>query len=306
MTRVLVTCPPMLAAMGELKPLFDARGVAVTCPPVVQTLDEAALMQLVPEHDGWIAGDDPVNRRVLAAGIAGRLRAVVKWGVGVDNVDFAAARDLGVPVANTPGMFNDEVADVAMAYVTALARGLVLIDRDVRQGGWTKPPGVSLAGKTVALVGFGNIGRECARRFDAARMRTVIYDPAVEGIATKRWPEGIEEADFMVFTAALTPENHHMLNAGVLARTKHGVRIVNVARGPLIDERALCDALTSGAVAGAALDVFEEEPLPARSALRAFDQCILGSHNSSNTMEAVRRTSEKAVAILFSLMDNGG
>jgi D-3-phosphoglycerate dehydrogenase len=205
-------------------------------------------------------------------------------------------------------MFGKEVADVAMGYMTALARELVTIDRGVRAGAWPKPSGISLAGRTVALVGYGDIGRNTARRLLAAEMHVVAYDPALdpgsppEGVETAVWPDRVEEADFIVLTCALTRENRHMLNGAVLARTRRGVRVVNVARGPLIDETALVKALESGQVSAAALDVFEEEPLPAGSPLRRFDRCILGSHNSSNTVDAVRRASERAIDLLFGFL----
>jgi D-3-phosphoglycerate dehydrogenase / 2-oxoglutarate reductase len=233
------------------------------------------------------------------------MRAAVKWGVGVDNVDFSAAKDLGIPVTNTPRMFGAEVADIAMGYVIALARQTFFIDREVRASKWPKPAGISLADKTVALVGFGDIGRNVAKRLFAADMQVVAYDPyfqdvqGLKAVQLSIWPERLEEADFIILTCALTPENRHLLNAATLAQTKRGVRIVNVARGPLIDETALEKALASGHVHSAALDVFEQEPLPETSRFRHYAHCILGSHNASNTVDAVRRASDKAVQLLF-------
>ena len=301
--RVLITCPPMLGMIAELQPMLSKTGWDTHCPDVVQTLSEDELIALLPEFDGWIIGDDPASRRVLAAGKQGKLRAAVKWGVGVDNVDFEAARELGLPVRNTPGMFGREVADVAMAYVTSLARELFIIDRGVQQGVWPKPRGISLAGKTVAVLGFGDIGRSFARRALAAQMRIIAYDPAfspdpsldVEGAV---WPDRLETCDFLVLCSALTPQNRHIINASSLARCKDGLRVVNIARGPLIDTAALVEALQSGKVHSAALDVMETEPLPKDDPLRAFDRCIFGSHNASNTKEAVAATSERAIGIL--------
>lgn len=220
-------------------------------------------------------------------------------------MDFAACRRLGLPVSNTPGMFGREVADMAMGYVVALARQTMAVDRAVKAGGWPKPPGMSLAGKTVALVGFGDIGRNTAKRLLAAEMKVVAYDPffkpvaGMEAVECAAWPERLGEADFVVLTCALTRENRHLLNAEALGRCRPGVRVVNVARGPLIDEAALAAALQSGVVHSVALDVFEEEPLPRESPLRALgDRCIFGSHNGSNTVEAVERTSWKAMELL--------
>lgn len=306
--KVLVTCPPMLGMIDEFIRPAAARGFELVPAKVTQVLSQDELVALLPEFDGWIIGDDPATRRVFEAGRNGRLRAAVKWGIGVDNVDFGACKDLGIPIINTPNMFGGEVADVAVGYVIGLARQLFAIDRGIREGGWPKPAGMSLAGKRVALVGFGDIGRSVARRLAAFGMPIVAYDPGnddnggIAGIERAAWPERIGEADFIVFTCALNAHNRHMLDERVLAMARPGVQVVNVARGPLIDERALIDALRAGHVAAAALDVFEVEPLPMDSPLRAMPQCIFGSHNGSNTRDAVRRASHEAMERLFGFL----
>lgn len=306
--QVLVTCPPMLGMIDSFRPLFEAKGVRLTTPEVVQTLSVEELVQLVPQHDGWIIGDDPATREVFLAGHEGQLKAAVKWGIGVDNVDFTACKEFDIPIMNTPDMFGNEVADIAMGYVTALARQTYDIDRAVRAGEWPKPRGISLTGKTVALVGFGDIGRATARRLLAAEMRVIAYDPGVDSthglaVALGVWPERIEQADFILITCSLTPSSEHMLNAKVLASAKSGVRIINVGRGPVIDEVALEQALQSGKVHSAALDVFEVEPLPMESQLRSHPHCVLGSHNASNTADAVERTSRIAIQKLFDFLE---
>lgn len=306
--KILVTCPPMLRMIDDFRGHFARYGAELTTPAVVQTLSVEELKALVPQHDGWIIGDDPATREVFAAGQAGRLKAAVKWGIGVDNVDFAACKDLGIPITNTPNMFGGEVADVAIGYVVALARETFEIDRGVRAGQWPKPRGISLAGKTVALVGFGDIGRNTARRLLAADMKVIAYDPFAKpspelpAVELAAWPQRLEEADFIVVNCALTPSSHHLVNAQALARARRGVRVVNVGRGPVIDEAALSAALQSGQVYSAALDVFEVEPLPAASPLREHPRCIFGSHNSSNTADAVARTSAIAIDKLMGFL----
>lgn len=306
--NVLITCPPMLRLIDRFRPVFDEKGINITTPDVIQTLSVAELKEIVPQHEGWIIGDDPATREVFEAGRSGRLRAAVKWGIGVDNVDFLACRDLGIPITNTPNMFGAEVADIAMGYIIGLARQTFMIDRGVRAGGWPKPAGVSLSGKTVALVGFGDIGRQTAKRLLAADMNVIAYDPGYQSMAglerveSAPWPSRLYEADFIVITCALTPSSYHLLNSAALSACKDGVRVINVARGPIIDQPALEAAIAEGRVHSAALDVFEVEPLPENSPLRLNDRCIFGSHNASNTVDAVERTSHLAIEKLCSFL----
>lgn len=302
--KALITCPPMLRQMDQLRHVLEDKNIEAHCPEVVQILSEAELIELVPHFDGWIIGDDPATRAVLEAGSRGNLRAAIKWGVGVDNVDFAAARELGIGVAHTPQMFGREVADVAMCYVTSLARHTVAIHEGVRKGEWPKPTGISLAGRTLGLIGFGDIGQNVARRALAADMQVIAYDPAIdltavsEGVAHASWPDRLGDCDFLVFTCSLNEKNRHMLNEQTLAMCPDGVRVVNVARGPLIDEGALARALSVGKVHSVALDVFEIEPLPEHSPLRDFSDVVFGSHNGSNTVDAVLRASQLAIELL--------
>ncbi len=303
--KVLVTCPPMLGMIDTFRPIFEKHGVEITAPKVVQTLSVDELKELVPEHDGWIIGDDPATREVFTAGKAGKLKAAVKWGIGVDNVDFVACKELDIPIINTPNMFGSEVADIAVGYVIALARETYEIDRAVREDNWPKPRGISLSEKTVALVGFGDIGKSTAKRLLAASMKVIAYDPVapdapeLSAVERAEWPLRIEEADFIVVTCSLTESSHHMVNAEVFSKAKQGVRVVNVGRGPVIDEPTLEEALKSGKAYSAALDVFEVEPLPMDSYLRTHPRCIFGSHNASNTADAVVRTSEIAISKLM-------
>jgi len=298
----------MLGQIEQFREDFAMRGAELTCPNVVQTLSIEDLIDIVPHHDGWIIGDDPATAAVFEAGKNGRLKAAVKWGIGVDNVDLGAARKFGIPVSNTPFMFGREVADIAMSYVVALARGTFSVDRGVRSGAWPKPIGISLAGKTAGVVGFGDIGRNIARRMLASDMKVIAFDPAfkptagLEPVELGMWPQHVDSLDFLVLACNLTLENRHMVNADTLRVARPGLRVVNVARGPLIDEAALIEALMGGLVHSAALDVMEIEPLPLDSMLRTFDTCIFGSHNSSNTVDAVQRASKQAIELLFELM----
>lgn len=302
MKKVLVTCPPMLRQLARFDQICDELGFDVTAPEVLQTLSEEELVEIVPLHDGWIIGDDPASANVFKAAKAGRLRAAVKWGVGIDNVDFKACEDLDIPITNTPGMFGAEVADLAICYLIGLARDAFLVDREVRSGGWPKPTGVSLLGRTVGVVGLGDIGSNVVSRARVLGLNVIGWDPkatlGTTDINIRTWPEGIGSCDFIVFACALNRETKHMFNEKLLPSLKPGVRVINVSRGGLIDEAALLVGLEGGLIASAALDVFENEPLSVNDSLRLYDRLIFGSHNASNTQEAVIRTSILALESL--------
>jgi D-3-phosphoglycerate dehydrogenase len=298
---VLITCPQLQRTIDEHRARLEGEGIDIVLPRVVQQLSERELMVLLPGTDGIIVGDDPLTAQVLAH--ADRLRVISKWGVGIDNIDLSAAAQMGIRVTNTPGMFGDEVADVVIGYLILLARQLHRVDALARSGEWPKIEGISLAGRALGIVGLGAIGRAVATRTLAMGMHVFGTDideanaaaGAALGVRLASPEELLPQVDVLSLNCPLTEDNRHMINAGTLGTMRRGAWIINTARGPLIEERALVDALASGVVGGAALDVFEVEPLPADSPLRRFDSVILGSHNGSNTAEAVRRTSLRAI-----------
>jgi D-3-phosphoglycerate dehydrogenase / 2-oxoglutarate reductase len=307
--RVLITCRQMQNCIDEFRPRLNERQLDLVLPEIVQLPSEKDLIEIIGDFDGMIAGDDPLSARVLEH--AKRMRIISKWGVGLDGIDLEAARTLGIPVVNTPGVFGGEVADIALGYVVMLARQLHRIDASVKDGGWLKHEGRSLADKVLGVAGFGSIGQAVSTRGKSFGMRVVAHDiadaarAAAEemGVAMLGRDELFRQSDFLVLCSPLTPETRHMVSEQTLALLQLGSYLVNVGRGPLVDEIALVHALESGQVAAAALDVFEEEPLPASSGLRRFDQCVFGSHNASNTQEGVLRASAKAVENLLQGLD---
>ena len=200
---------------------------------------------------------------------------------------------------------------MALTYTLGLARETYRIDREIRlNNGWPKPSGVSMSEQTVALIGFGDIGRQTARRILACGSRVIAYDPMYEAVAgidveTAAWPERVEEADFLIFTCPLNEATRGMFNEALLSKLKPGVRVVNVSRGPVVNESALLKGLENKIVHSAALDVFEFEPLPSNSPLRNYDRCIFGSHNGSNSIDAVRRVSRLAIDKIARLLKAG-
>ncbi|PIE33852.1 dihydrofolate reductase [candidate division KSB3 bacterium] len=304
--RVLVTCTPMIKSLDTCQERFEVEKLDVVTPEVGQQLSEEELIEMVADFDGVITGDDPFTERVLQVGRQGRLRAVVKWGIGLDAIDLEAAKKLDVFVSNTPGTFNDEVADAALTYIMLLARGTHKTDVAVRNGKWPKAPGVSLRGRFAGIIGVGNIGSALARRLHALGMKLLGYDPYPINAAVKKdtglrqveLDELFASVDCIALCCGLTPENYHLLDAEAFTKMKDGVWIVNVARGALIDENALVNALKDGKVGGAGLDVFESEPVHPNHPLLSFDEVIAGSHNASNTKEAVLRVNQISIDIL--------
>ena len=289
---------------------FNELGIEPTWAKIVQQFTEKELVNILPEFDGWIVGDDPCTRDVLVAGKKGKLKAIVKWGIGVDNVDFEACLELGIPVENTPNMFGDEVADLAMSYITNLSRSIVDVHNGVKNLEWPKPIGTSLKSKNIGIVGLGDIGINIVRRVNAARMNVIAYDPYFSSVKNEFeyehliWPNKIEELDYLVIACALNNQNRYMINKNIIARFKKGIKLINVSRGPLINEIDLYEGIKNGTISGAALDVYENEPLEQNSPLREFEQIIFGTHNGSNTFEAVQKTSNLAIKKINNFLIN--
>jgi len=296
----------MLMSLDDCQERFKAKNLEVVAPKIDQQLSEDELCEMIADFDGVITGDDPFTRRVLEIGSKGRLRVIVKWGIGLDAIDLDAAKTLGIYVSNTPGMFGDEVADTALGYTLLLARGLHKIDAAVRGGEWRKIQGTSLRGKIGGIIGVGSIGSAIARRFRVLGMKVLGYDPypvdptlcRETGLQQVELEHLLRSADCIALSCSLNPGNYHVLNENAFSMMKDGVWIVNVARGALIDENALIAALESGKVGGAALDVFESEPLSPDHPLLKYEQVIVGSHNASNTREAVMHVNQLAIDIL--------
>src|SRR6185369_8517179 len=225
----------------------------------------------------------------------GKLRVIGRAGIGVDNIDVAAATKKGIVVMNTPGGNNVTTAEHTITLMLALARWIPQADASLHAGKWerTKFEGSEVSNKILGVIGLGNIGTIVAERAQGLRMRVIAFDPFITAEAAARLKvevvsldELYARADFITVHTPLTPETRGLVNAAALAKTKKGVRIVNCARGGIVDEQALADAITSGHVAGAALDVFADEPPPADHPLLRLPQVIATPHLGASTSEA--------------------
>lgn len=247
------------------------------------------------------------SRTKVTAGVfeaARQLKVVGRAGVGVDNIDLAAARSHGVTVVNAPQSTSQAVAEHTLGLILALARQIPRADASMKAGQWIKKEleGIELNGKVLGVVGCGNIGARVARCGAALGMLPLGYDPllspeAIEGLGAA--PAGLDEifsrSDFITFHVPLTPETRGMINAQSLKQMKKGVRLICTARGGILDEQALLEALESGQVAGAALDVFAHEP-PGLTALVAHPQVVATPHIAAQTAEAQARAAEDIAA----------
>ena len=297
--RVLVSNIMMLKERDRFDTTLRGMGYEPVWPEVAQFMDEAQCQGLVGDIDGWLAGDDRITKRVLQAALP-RLKVIAKWGTGTDSIDRAAAADLGVPVLNSPGAFADAVAEVAFGLILMLTRHLGVIDRTIRTGGWPKPRGVELRGAVLGMIGRGAIGGRIAELGQAFGMAVIHHDPFVAGSVAPL--EVAAGADIVCLACALTPANRHIVNAGFLAAMKPTAILVNVARGPLVDEAALVAALRAGTIAGAALDVFEDEPVTRANPLTGMDSVVLSSHNANNGLRAVEAVHANTLRNLASVL----
>jgi D-3-phosphoglycerate dehydrogenase len=305
--KVLVADPISQRGIDELS---AGSGLEVR----VQTgLGESELVQAIPEfHALVVRSQTKVTAPILQA--ATRLRVIGRAGVGVDNVDVETATRRGVIVMNTPGGNTISTAEHAFSLLLSVARKIPQAHASVQASKWERKnfEGTELYNKTLGIIGMGRIGSELSRRAMAFGMRVLAYDPYLSSTRARALQveliEDLDEllplADFLTLHTPLTPETHHLLNGARLTKTKRGVRLINCARGGLIDEKALSAALTSGQVAGAALDVFETEPLPADSPLLGVPNLVLTPHLGASTVEAQESVGvEIAQAIRAALLE---
>jgi D-3-phosphoglycerate dehydrogenase len=267
------------------------------------------LLATAAEYDAFvIRGRTKVTAAVFEA--ATKLKAVGRAGVGVDNIDLAAARAKGVTVVNAPKSTSLAVAELALGMMFAVARRIPFADATMKQGQWEKKKleGIELAGKTLGVIGMGNIGSLVAQRAAALGMQVVGTDPLVPGDEISHrgaepvtLPDLYARADFITIHIPLTPESKNMISGQAFAQMKRGVRLIDAARGGVVDETALLGALESGQVAAAALDVFATEP-PGLSALVAHPNVIATPHIGAQTEEAQTRAGDDIASEVLAVL----
>lgn len=286
--RLLVTPTSYGKNDPRLKSELEAQVGEVIYNPTGKPLTSAEVEKLLPGIDGYIAGLDAIDANAIKT--ADRLKVIARYGVGVDNVDLAAAREKGIVVTNTPGANSVSVAELALGLMLALARQIPAAVEVVHQGKWPRYAGFSLEGKTIGILGFGAIGKQLARRLAGFDCRILAFDPMADAAFAKdnhvelvMMDEVVEQADFISLHLPLLPETRCIVNDTFLHKMKKGSFLVNTSRGEVIDENALLRALQSGHLKGVALDAFTVEPPDPKNPLLTLPQVIATPHLGAQT-----------------------
>jgi D-3-phosphoglycerate dehydrogenase len=296
MPTILFSAPYMLSSLDRFRPVLERYGLDLITPEIHERLEEADLLKYAGQFDGAICGDDRYSARVLAA-CAPRLKVISKWGTGIDSIDSVACERLGVKLCRTPNAFTLPVADSVMGYLLAFTRRLPWMDRVMKAGMWEKIPGKALHECTLGVVGVGTIGKTVVRRAHAFGMNLLGNDIveidrvfiAETGVEMTTLDDLLARADFVSLNCDLNPTSRHLINTRTLSLMRPNAVLINTARGPIVDEPALVTALQAGTIAGAALDVFEIEPLPADSPFKQMDNVMLAPHNANSSPAAWER-----------------
>ncbi len=296
MPTVLVSAPYMIPFMNRFKPVLEEHGLEVIIADVVERLDEQEILKYAGQFEGSLCGDDQYSARALEA-CSPRLKVLSKWGTGIDSFDQEAAAKYGVQIFRTPNAFTLPVADTVIAYMLSFARQIPWMDRAIKNLEWEKFPSRSLSECTLGIIGAGNIGRAVIRRARAFGMEILAND-IIEiapdfileyGVEMTGLEELLARSDFVSINCDLNPTSYRLINEQTLSQMRPNAVIINTARGKIVDETALINALQSGSIAGAALDVFEVEPLPADSPLLEMDNVLLAPHNANSSPSAWER-----------------
>ena len=290
---VLLSAPYMIPFKDRFVPILESFGIEVLIPIVNERLSEVEILKYAGQVDGTMCGDDRYTKRVIDACLP-RLKIISKWGTGIDSIDKAYANSVGVMVGNTPNAFTLPVSDTVLGYMLAFARQLPWMDKSMKSGKWDKIPGRSLSECTLGVIGVGNVGRAVIRRAKAFGMKLLGNDIREiepdfileQGLTMVALDKLMEKSDFISVNCDLNSGSFHLINEKTLSQAKPGAILINSARGPIVDENALVASLQSGKLAGAALDVYEIEPLPNDSPLLQMDNVMVAPHNSNSSPQA--------------------
>jgi D-3-phosphoglycerate dehydrogenase len=303
---ILFAAPYMLPFVERFRPVFNHYGIRLIIPDVQERMEEEHILEYAGQFDGVISGDDRYSARVIEA-CSPRLKVISKWGTGIDSIDVAACARYNIKIGRTLNAFTNPVADSVLGYILAFARRQPWMDKAMKAGVWDKIPGKSLGECTIGVVGVGRIGKAVIRRASAFGMTLLgndinEIDPHFVNdhrIEITSLDDLLARADFVSMNTDLNPTSYHLMNEKTLGLMRNNAVLINTSRGAVVDEAALISALENGKLGGAALDVFESEPLPNSSPLRMMDNVMLAPHNSNSSPTAWERIHWKTIQNLL-------
>ena len=298
--RILVTANSYGKFTTALKTDLEQQVKQVIYNKTGKPLSSQQVAEMLPRMDGYIAGLDQIDRQALAA--ADNLKIIARYGVGIDKVDLAAAKEKGIIVSNTPGANSASVAELALTMILMLARQIPTAVQAIKNGGWPRLPGLSLEEKTIGIIGLGAIGKHLARRLAAFGCELIAYDPFADELFAQNHDVSlvpidqlISNADFVSLHVPVLPETLGMVNDEFIQSMKKDSFLINTSRGELVDENALLKGLNSGHIRGAGLDAFTQEPPDVGNPLLSMPQVICTPHLGAQTDGATNNMGRMAL-----------
>ncbi|MBI5138676.1 MAG: NAD(P)-binding domain-containing protein [Candidatus Vogelbacteria bacterium] len=289
--KVLISAPYMHKEKEKILKMLPDFSYEVDWVSVIERLEEKDLLPIISKYHGILCGDDRITQKVIDA--ATNLRVIVKWGTGIDSIDKEYVESKGIKVFRTPGAFTEPVSDTTIALMLNETRGIARNDKVVKTAGWDKPQGYTLHEKTIGIIGFGEIGQAVARKLLAFGPKVLVNDVKdIDSLilsnlnARSVSKETIyDKCDIITLHCDLNSTSKHLLSKDTFTKMKRKPYIINTARGPIIKEQDLIEALNNDVISGAGLDVFEDEPLATDSPLRGMNNVTMSCHNSNSSPE---------------------
>ena len=287
--KILVSAPYMQKELYRFINIFEKFNLEITVPNVEERMEECELLNIIDKFDGVICGDDRFTEAVYKKAV--KLKVISKWGTGIDSIDQTLNKKYGIIICNTPDAFSHPVSDTVLALILEFSRNISRSDQVMKNGDWTKITGKTLSEQTLGIIGLGNVGTQVAKRASAFNMNIIVNDiRTVPSVICEQYniklvskDELYKSSDFISINCDLNDSSYHLLSLNEFKKMKKKPIIINTARGPIINEKDLIEALNKNFIRGAGLDVFEFEPLPNDSPLRKMDNVRLSSHNSNSS-----------------------
>ena len=303
--KILITWHYLLPLKTKYKKLLKKNNISFDIKSINPSLKEHQLIKIINKYDGIICGDDEINKNVIDKAI--KLKVISKWGTGLNSIDVNYAKKKGIKVYNSPKAFIESVTVYAFGLLINLARGLFKTHSLIKMNKWEKYSGIELKNKNLSIIGFGNIGKNIAKVGKAFGMNIFINDTNKKlklkalrsGYSFLSKEKVLKRSDFIILATDLNNTSHHLLSFKEFNIVKKNLILINISRGPVINEKALIKNIKNKKIGGIGLDVFENEPLAKNHIFKKFKNSILGSHNAFNTLEAVNRTNDDCLLNLI-------